>query len=125
MWRAFSTHGIVSLTSGIPGIGLLALRSGAPLLPLAFYGGEKYRANLARLRRTDFYIRVGRPFAVDAGGVRVRGRVRQQIVDEIMYEIASLLPPEYRGAYGDTESRTRAYLRCAPPLGEVSAEVSA
>ncbi len=53
------------------GIALLALKSGAPLLPIAHWGGEHFRANLKRLRRTDFFIRVGRPFVLETGGARV------------------------------------------------------
>jgi 1-acyl-sn-glycerol-3-phosphate acyltransferase len=106
------------LRRGHPGIGLLALRSQAPLLPIAYYGGEKYRQNWWRLRRTDFYIRVGRPFAVDVGGARVRGAMRQQIVDEIMCEIARLLPLEYRGVYSDMVADPPEFLRFLPGSGE-------
>jgi len=37
--------------------------------------------------------------------------VRQVMVDEMMYQIAALLPPEYRGVYADLESATEYYLR--------------
>jgi 1-acyl-sn-glycerol-3-phosphate acyltransferase len=50
------------LQRGHPGVVLLALRSGAPLMPLAFYGGEKFNRNIFRLRRTDFNILVGKKF---------------------------------------------------------------
>ncbi len=104
-----SNHG--RLQRGHPGVGLLAMRSGAPLMPVVFYGGEQYRANLARLRRTDFHIRVGQPFFVDTGGARVRGTARQEIVDEIMFQLAALLPAAYRGSYSDLETSTQNYLR--------------
>ncbi|PWH11734.1 MAG: 1-acyl-sn-glycerol-3-phosphate acyltransferase, partial [Anaerolineae bacterium] len=61
------------------GAALLALKSGAPLLPIAHWGGENFLANLKRFRRTDFYIRVGKPFVLDAGGERVTKEVRQQM----------------------------------------------
>jgi len=48
------------LQRGQPGVVTLALLSGAPLLPIVYYGGERLRGNLARLRRTDFHIVVGR-----------------------------------------------------------------
>jgi 1-acyl-sn-glycerol-3-phosphate acyltransferase len=51
-----------------PGVVVLALHSGAPLIPVVFYGAENYTENLSRLKRTDFHIRVGRPFHLDAGG---------------------------------------------------------
>ncbi len=98
------------LQQGHPGVVLLALRSGAPLLPFAHYGVEKYRENLRRLRRTDFHVAVGRPFHLDPGGARVTHQVRQQMVDEIMYQIAALLPPAYRGVYSDMSAATEKYL---------------
>ena len=80
------------LQRGNPGIVLLALRSGAPLLPLAHWGGERFFPNLARLRRTDFRFALGRQFYLDPGGAKVNNQVRQQMIDEVMYQMASLLP---------------------------------
>lgn len=82
-----------------PGAVLLALRSGAPLLPLAHWGGEHFLKNLARLKRTDFHIRVGEPFSLAVDGKRLDHDTRQRIVDEMMVRLAELLPPEYRGDY--------------------------
>ncbi len=107
-----SGHG--RLGRGHPGIVLLALRSGAPLLPIVYYGGERLRRNLASLRRTDFHIVVGQPFHVDAGGAKVTREVRRQITDEIMYQLAALLPPDYRGYYADLASASETYLRSLP-----------
>jgi 1-acyl-sn-glycerol-3-phosphate acyltransferase len=104
-----SGHG--RLRTGRPGVVFLALRSGAPLLPVVFYGGELFWDNLSRLRRTDFHIMVGQPFYLDAGGIKVTRQVRQQMVDEIMYQIAALLPPAYRGVYSNLAAATEAYLR--------------
>jgi 1-acyl-sn-glycerol-3-phosphate acyltransferase len=89
-----------------PGTVILALHSGAPLLPLAHWGGESFLNNLRHLKRTDFHVRVGEPFTLDVDGVRITRETRQQIVDEMMYRLAALLPPEYRGEYEKvTESR--------------------
>ena len=102
------------LQKGNPGAVLLALRSGAPLLPVVFHGSEHYKENLRRLRRTDFYIEVGRPFYLDAGGRRVTRQVRQQMIDEVMYQMAALLPPAYRGVYSDLDVATEEYLVWLP-----------
>jgi 1-acyl-sn-glycerol-3-phosphate acyltransferase len=107
-----SGHG--RLQRGRAGVVLLALRSGAPLLPLVYYGGELFWRNLARLRRTDFHIVVGQPFYLDAGGVKVIRQVRQQMIDEVMYQMAALLPPAYRGVYSDLAAATEIYLRFPP-----------
>jgi hypothetical protein len=37
--------------------------------------------------------------------------VRQQMVDEMMYQLAMLLPPQYRGVYSDLANATEKYLR--------------
>ena len=82
-----------------PGTVMLALHSGAPLLPIAHWGGEDFLKNLARLKRTDFHVRVGEPFQLAVAGMRMTRELRQQIVDEMMHRLAELLPPEYRGEY--------------------------
>jgi 1-acyl-sn-glycerol-3-phosphate acyltransferase len=104
-----SGHG--RLQRGRPGVVFLALRSGAPLLPLVYYGGELFWRNLYRLRRTDFCIVVGQPFHLDTAGVKVTRQVRRQMINEIMYQLAALLPPAYRGVYSNLASATETYLR--------------
>lgn len=99
------------LQRGLPGTAFLALRSGAPLLPLVYHGGERFWDNLHRLRRTDFHIVVGQPFYLSAEGISVTGEVRRQMADEIMYQMAALLPPAYRGIYSDLSAATETYLR--------------
>lgn len=103
-----SNHG--RLQPGHPGVTLLALRSGAPLLPVAHYGGEGFRRNVTRLRRTSFHIVVGRPFYLDAHGQAVTRQLRQRMVDEIMCQLAALLPPAYRGHYAGLAA-SESYLR--------------
>jgi len=71
-----SGHG--RLQQGHPGTALLALRSGAPVLPIVCYGGEIFWNNLRRLRRTDFHAVVGQSFYLDASGDRVTRQVRQE-----------------------------------------------
>ena len=66
--------------------------------------------NFKRLRRTDFYLKVGRPFRLEPGSLRLSSELRQQMVDEIMYQLARMLPPSYRGAYQDLAGATERYL---------------
>ncbi len=82
-----------------PGAVMLAVHSGATIMPVVHWGGENFLRNLARLRRTDFHIRVGEPFKLDLDGVKMTREVRQQIADEMMLHIAKLMPQEYHGAY--------------------------
>jgi hypothetical protein len=44
---------------------------------------------------------VGEPFKIDTQGIKVTGEIRQQIVDEMMVQIAKLMPEEYRGEYAE------------------------
>jgi len=110
-----SGHGC--LQKGHPGVVLLALHSGAPLLPVVFYGSERYRDHLRRLRRTDFHIVVGKPFYLDASGIKVTRQLRRKMIDEVMYQMSTLLPPAYRGVYSDLDAATETYLTFQPSLG--------
>jgi 1-acyl-sn-glycerol-3-phosphate acyltransferase len=103
------------LQQGKPGVVMMALHSGAPVWPVACYGGEAFIGNLKRLRRTEYHIAVGNPFRVDTRGERVTGAVRQRITDEMMYQMATLLPPQYRGFYSDITKATDDHLRFASP----------
>jgi 1-acyl-sn-glycerol-3-phosphate acyltransferase len=83
------------------GVVLMALHSGASILPVVHYGSENYRADLRRLRRADFHIVVGEPFRLDAGGQHVTRSMRQAMLDAVMARMAALLPLEYRGVYAN------------------------
>jgi 1-acyl-sn-glycerol-3-phosphate acyltransferase len=102
-----------NLKEGQPGIVTLAHLSGAPIIPLVYYGGEKLRENLRRFKRTDFHIRVGRVFKLSFPERKLDRDVRKKMVDEIMYQIATLLPTEYRGYYEDLTKKSTNYLNFA------------
>ena len=99
------------LQVGHPGVVLLALHSRAPLIPVAYYGGENYTANLRHLRRTDFHLRVGKPFRLETHGEKVTHALRSQMVQEMMYQLASVLPEQYRGAYADSSEASTQFLK--------------
>lgn len=98
------------LQQGKPGVVPLALRSGAPLLPLVYFGHEQFGANVRRLRRTDFHIVVGEPFRLESHGERVDRQVRQAMVDEVMCVLAGLLPERNRGMYVDCDGYAHRYV---------------
>ena len=99
------------LQRGYPGIVTLALHSGAPLMPLVYYGNETFHSNFRRLQRTDFHIKVGKLFSVNPIEGKVTRDVRQEITDEIMRKLAGLLPPGYRGVYSELTQGSPRYLR--------------
>lgn len=89
------------LREGHAGVVTLAARSGAPVMPVAHYGGEQFWSNFRRLRRTDVRFRVGPAYRVDFGGETVTGRKRKAALAELMAALALLMPEEYRGFYAE------------------------
>jgi len=86
------------------GVAYLALRSGAPILPVAIMGTEHVPSDLKRLRRPRLTLTFGEPFVPPPRANNPQAR-RQQVADltdEIMHRIAEMLPPEYRGVYAFT-----------------------
>lgn len=104
-----SGHG--RLQPAHPGVILLALHSGAPILPVAFYGHEDYLKNLKRLRRTDIVIAVGEPFRLESGGLKVTRQVRRDMLDQVMRQLAALLPEKNRGVYTNMKGIGVNYLK--------------
>jgi 1-acyl-sn-glycerol-3-phosphate acyltransferase len=85
-----------------PGAAYLALRGGAPLLPVGIAGAERVLENIKRRQRTDVTVRIGAPFELNP----VEGPRRERLTraaDEIMERIAALLPVTYQGVYARTE----------------------
>jgi 1-acyl-sn-glycerol-3-phosphate acyltransferase len=87
-----------------PGTALLALRSGSPILPVAISGSEvislsKVIFDILRLRRQRIRVVVGQPFFLPSV-TRMTAEEVRRCSDVIMERIASLLPPPYRGEYG-------------------------
>jgi 1-acyl-sn-glycerol-3-phosphate acyltransferase len=101
------------LQRGQPGISFITLRSGSPILPIVHWGGENFGANLKRFKRTEFHIRVGKAFTLDAKGQKVTREIRQEMADQIMYQLAVLMPEQYRGEYKDCNPPPTKYLRFA------------
>ena len=99
-----------ALQKGRSGVVLLALQSGAPIIPVVHYGSEDYKRNLARLKRSDFHFVVGEAFRLAAPEGKVSRQIRLQIADEIMYRLAVLLPIRYRGVYSDMEKATEEFI---------------
>lgn len=84
-----------------PGVAMLAMKAGVPILPVVYYGHEDFMTNLKKLRRTPMAIKVGEPFQLQLKGHEREKGILQEVADEIMIEIARLLPEKYRGYYAD------------------------
>ncbi len=98
------------LQRGRKGVALLALRTGAAILPVAIWGVKPVWHNLARLRRTPATMVIGEPFRIAYAGHKPSREELEAITDEIMYRLAALLPPAYRGVYADVEQAPQRYL---------------
>lgn len=90
---------IGGLEEGTEGAAFLALRSGAPIVPIAMTGTENTHiyGDLKKWKRTPVTLSVGKPFFLteyDDRQKMIREGTRQ-----IMESLASLLPESYRGYY--------------------------
>lgn len=86
-----------------PGIGYIALRSQAPVLPIAITGTE----NIPGMWRVAFplcgiTVKIGQPFTLPYIEGKLNRSLLQQASDIIMGRVSDLLPPSYRGFYGTT-----------------------
>jgi 1-acyl-sn-glycerol-3-phosphate acyltransferase len=90
------------LHKGHTGVARLALRTGAPIVPVGIIGTDHVQPPDAKLP-TPFrrvHIRFGRPITVDRYADRSEDRlVLRQITDEVMYEIRNLSGQEYVDSY--------------------------
>ena len=79
------------------GVGFLARRSGAPVLPIALCGSEAALGRGRLLpRRVPIVLRAGEAFTPEPGTGR---HDDQAMADAIGRRIAAMLPPAYRGVY--------------------------
>ena len=97
------------LKHGKAGVVQLALDADVPILPVVHYGGERIWENIRHLKRTSFCFKAGRPFRI-----RVEGRPgreeREEILKEVMGQMARLLPEQMRGIYSGQAERECKYL---------------
>lgn len=86
------------LLQGQPGMALIALRSGVPILPVAITGTEKLKG-MGWFRRPEVTVKFGEPFRLPVTEGRLSKSELRLLTDLIMKRIACLLPPQYRGEY--------------------------
>ncbi len=92
-----------SLNEGKPGVAYLAARSGFPVVPIAITGtaDQVILANVKRFRKSNITLAGGKPFIVPPLPNKDRDAALQKYTDEIMCQIAVLLPEKYRGVYAE------------------------
>ncbi|HET7678312.1 MAG TPA: lysophospholipid acyltransferase family protein [Candidatus Limnocylindrales bacterium] len=99
-WLGLAPEGTRSRTGTLgepkPGAVLLAMRAGAPVLPIGVAGTEQVWPVGRRLPRFGqrVTLRIGEPWLVE------RSADAEAASEELMRRIAALLPAHYRGRYG-------------------------
>jgi 1-acyl-sn-glycerol-3-phosphate acyltransferase len=78
---------------------LLALKTGAPVLPVGISGTEACNTAWKHLRRPHLEVRIGRPLTFAPLERATRDAQLQQYTTEVMCQIAALLPEKYHGFY--------------------------
>jgi len=92
-----------ALQEGKMGVAFLASKSGYPVLPVAVTGTEDRGIveNLKHFRRSRITATAANLLTIEIPKGKGREESLRQATDEIMCQIAALLPEKYRGVYAD------------------------
>lgn len=100
-WLLIFVEGHRSRTGGLQegrsGAVRLAVRTGAPILPLAVSGTE--HGFWGAMRGKQISVRVGEPYHPARHGAHLSHDELNELTDELMLKIAALLPEKYWGVY--------------------------
>jgi len=86
------------------GTALIALRSGAPILPVGITGTEKILGVSCLFGRVRITVNIGKPFTLPPVDGKLTKAQLASTTEVIMRRVAELLPESYKGVYGDRES---------------------
>lgn len=91
------------------GATVLAVRSAAPILPIAIIGSQRFwpRGKLLPRPGRRMTVRVGEPFTLTMPRGADRHELLRAATAEMMGHVAALLPEEQRGVYAETAGRVR------------------
>ena len=93
------------LQQGRSGAAYMAYRTGARLVPIAVWGQEGFWDALRHLRRVRMYLVYGPPFDPPPVEGKASSADVKALSEEIMYHLAAMLPPQYRGVYSDVAEK--------------------
>lgn len=86
-----------------PGATLVAVHSGAPILPVAITGTEKLISPASVLLRPRIRVTIGQPFTLPQPQGPVGKQRLAELSNVIMQQIARLLPEKYQGTYREVD----------------------
>ena len=88
---------IHQLGQGHVGLGMIALHAGVPVVPVAIWGSE----NALKKFRPRITISYGEPMLLTPKGKKITREDIEDATTRVMRHIAAMMPPEYRGIYGN------------------------
>ncbi len=87
------------------GVAYIVDKASAPVIPVGVFGTENAISALLRLSRPVIHLNFGNAFNLPPLERSDREASMQRNTDEIMRQIASLLPPSYRGVYAGNHNQ--------------------
>ncbi len=97
------------LLEGKPGAALLALRAGVPIIPVAISGTEDSVSQMLRFKKPRIVVEYGKVIPAPVLDRDNREGQLQELTDEMMCQLAAMLPEKYWGFYA-THPRLKAIL---------------
>lgn len=88
-----------TLARGHAGLGMIALRSGVPVIPVAIWGSE----NALKKFGARVTIVYGEPIELKPQGAKITREDINNATEQVMQSIATMLPAQYRGVYGNAQ----------------------
>ena len=82
-----------------PGSAVIASKTNVPLLPVGIVGTDKVKGISWLWKRPRIVVNIGKPFKLPPTYSNISKSQMQSLTTKLMREIATLLPPEYRGDY--------------------------
>ena len=90
-----------SLREGRQGVAFLASRNKVPIIPACVTFKKGAVSDALKLKAPSVSINYGKPFYLPEISRENRKEILEKGTDEIMCQIAALLPTSYRGIYAD------------------------
>lgn len=90
-----------ALQTAKTGVAYLADQAEVPIIPVGVSGTWQITKEILTLRRPVILVNIGKPFNLPKVDRKTRDLDLRQNTEEIMCQLAALLPPENRGVYAD------------------------
>jgi 1-acyl-sn-glycerol-3-phosphate acyltransferase len=97
------------------GVAYLGHKSGAPIIPVAIESTPGYPTLMGpwNRRKAGAYFRLGRPIHFKPRAGRPRREDLRLMTDEVLYQLAAMLPEQRRGYYADLSRATTTTIEVA------------